>query len=169
MKKAALFLLIFMLILCSSCIDHSDLTSSDLMALIATETELKSGYTYIDAADISSENYISPEMLGYIYYGEMSAPEDLSYAENYCIRISTSATPFELHVYKAKYTSYTDELSRMLTSRGKLLSAPQINPNDSPFFSETELEYEVFCRKQFVFLVAGEDIEEVVRLIKEII
>ncbi len=169
MKKAALFLLIFMLILCSSCIDHSDLTSSDLMARIATETELMPGYTYIDAADISSENYISPEMLGYIYYGEMSAPEDLSYAENYCIRISASAAPFELHVYKAKYTSYTDELSRMLKSRGELLSAPRINPHDSPFFSEAELEYEVFSCKNFVFLVIGEDIEAVVGLIKELV
>ena len=146
-KKIIFVILIFALTSCTV----SDTSAYDMM----TTLDPPNGYLYISDADTSSDNYISPEKLGYLYYGENGSVEEINYTESYCIFIGRSISPTELHIFKAKYQSDVDKLKRMLQSRADLLSKPQINPNDSVFLTDTAIKCRVFSKGRFVFLAAG--------------
>lgn len=154
-----LLLLVFTLFL-GSCSSASHMSAFEVMSCLDTGD----GYMYINGSDISSVNYISPPHLGYLYYGSRTELEELRYTESYCIYMSRSVFPSEIHIFKAKYQSDTDKLRRMLDSRAKLLSKPMINPNNSELLSPTGIECSVFSKGRFVFLLAGDSEEAISRI-----
>ncbi len=158
-----LFLTLAFALLLSSC-TVSGMSAPDVM----TKLDSGQGYVFVNGADISSVNYISPEKMGYLYYGEKTAVKELDYTESYCIHISKSISASEIHIFKAKYQSDVDKLKRMLQSRADILSKPQINPNDSDFLTDVAITSRVISKGRFVFLVAGEDSDAVLEKIEGI-
>lgn len=154
LKKMLFLILIFSLFL-SGCRSVTDMTAAEIMSRL----DPRNGYLYISDSDISDANYISPETLGYLYYGEKTALAETDYTESYCIYINKSTSPKEIHIFKAKYQSDVDKLKRMLQSRADVLSKPRINPNNSRFLCDTAIKTQVFSKGRFVFLVAGEAAE----------
>lgn len=146
-----LFILLILSLLLASCGKAEDKSAEGIMSMLDTGQ----GYIYINDRDISSINYISGERLGYLYYGEDIPPEETDCTESFCIFISKSISPGEIHIFKAKYQSDVDMLKRMLESRKQLLSKPQINPGSSEFLTDTAIECRVFSKGRFVFLTAG--------------
>lgn len=165
MKKLLLLLLIMSLCL-ASCRAGADI---DAEAFMKKLSPARSGYIYASGADPSSEKYISPEELNFLYYGENTALPELEYTESFCIFLSHGFPSEEIHVFKAKHQSDTEALKRMLKSRAELLSSPQINPNQSGFFGESDLECNVFSSGRFVFLTAGKDIAELNGRIEDLV
>lgn len=153
MKK--LLLLIFIISLClSGCIRAGQPSPHELVKELARG---KSGYIYTDAAKRASRQYISPQELSYLYYGNNNALPEADRTESFCIFISCDPSPTEIHIFKAKYQSDTDELAAMLQSRGKLLASPVINPNTGELFCKSPIDYRLFCKGRYVALVAGEE------------
>lgn len=150
--KKILFLLLTLTLLLGACGKAQDQSAEQLMSRL----DISEGYKYINGCDISSVNYISAERLNYLYYGEQTPLAELDCTESYCIYISPCLGIDEIHIFKAKHQSDVDSLKRMLESRSKLLSKPQINPTDSDFIAETAVECRVFSKGRFVFLTAGE-------------
>ena len=167
MKKIILVILILTLLTACSCGITSETSASDVMAKVTSkEALIGDAATYIDCADESSENYIAPEDLGYLYYNEKSAPEELSCIESYCIQISKTKQIGEIHIFRVRYQSDTNSVIRMLNRRAALLCKSEINPNESAFFAEKAPDARVFSRGKFVFLIAGENIDKMESAIK---
>ncbi len=123
--------------------------------------ETPNGVLYKNDTDISEAEYISPEELGYLYYGESVPLAELDYTESYCIYMSRNKSISEVHIFEAKYQSDVEALKRMLQSRADFLCELRINPNPSDFFCDTEAEYEIFSKGRFVFLIIGNTKERV--------
>ena len=149
--KKLLFLFTVLALFMTSCSVNRDMSAYMLMSRLGTEN----GYIYVNDCDVSSINYISPERLGYLYYGESTALCETDITESFCIYISRSIQVSEIHIFKAKHQSDVEALKRMLESRKKLLSKSQINPSDTDFISDTATECHVFFKGRFVFLTAG--------------
>ncbi|MBR6513454.1 MAG: hypothetical protein IKT46_01340 [Clostridia bacterium] len=113
------------------------------------------GIIYKNDTDISQAEYISPEELSYLYYGESVPLAELDYTVSYCIYMSRSKAISEIHIFEAKYQSDVEAIKRMLQSRADFLTKLRINPNPSDFFCDTRAEYEIFSKGRFVFLVVG--------------
>lgn len=142
-------------------------SATDIMArLTSKDIFLPDAFTYVSGSLISEEGYLSDEELGYLYYDEHKAPEELSAIEDYCIRISKGYDIHEIHIIKTRHSSDNDMIARMLERRKVLLCAPRINPNNSEFLCDGAEECEVFSKGNFVFLVAGKDILPVIEAIE---
>lgn len=148
--KKFVFVILFTLMLCSCQAPYK--TAADVMSRL----DISNGIIYKNDKDICEAEYISPEELGYLYYGESTPLAELDYMESYCIYLSQGKSISELHIFEAKYQSDVEALKRMLKSRSDFLSAPGINPNSSDFFCDTEAECEILSRGRFVFLVVGD-------------
>ncbi len=147
--KRIIFLLFLTLLLCSCRPAYE--SASEVMGRL----EIPDGIIYKNSADISEEEYISAEELGYLYYGESTPLAELDYLESYCIYMSQSKAISEIHILETKYQSDVEALKRMLQSRADFLSALRINPNPSDFFCDTEADCKILSKGRFVFLVVG--------------
>ncbi len=123
--------------------------------------EVSNGVIYRNDTDISEAEYISPEELGYLYYGESTPLAELDYLESYCIYMSQSKSISEIHIFETKYQSDVEALKRMLQSRADFLTELRINPNPSDFFCDTKADCEVFSKGRFVFLVVRNTEEKI--------
>ena len=123
--------------------------------------EVSNGALYKNDVDISEPEYITPEELGYLYYGESTPLAELDCLESYCIYMSLSKTVSEIHIFETKYQSDVEAVKRMLRSRADFLTELRINPNPSGFFCDTKAECEIFSKGRFVFLVVGDTKERI--------
>ena len=156
MKKFIFILLLFFTLLLSAC-QSSYKTAFEVMERL----EISDGILYINDTDISEPEYITPEELGYIYYGEGTPLTELDYLESYCIYMSYAKAVSEIHIFEAKYQSDVEAVKRMLRSRADFLTELRINPNSSDFFCATGAECEIFSKGRFVFLVVGNTKERI--------
>ena len=127
-------------------------TASEVMQRL----EVSNGALYRNDVDICEAEYIAPEELGLLYYGESTPLAELDYLESYCIYMSYSKSISEIHIFETKYQSDVEALKRMLQSRADFLTELRINPNPSGFFCDTKAECEIFSKGRFVFLVVGD-------------
>ena len=144
----------FSLILCSCRASYG--SALDVMDRLYTPC----GTVYKNGTDMGEEGYISPEELGYLYYGERKPLAELECMKSYCIYLSKEKRISEIHILEAVYQSDVEALKRTLQSRGDFLSELRINPNQSDYFCDTKVEYEIFSKGRFVFLTVG-DTEEI--------
>ena len=151
--RKIIFLLSFCLILCSCKASYG--SALEVMDRLYTPC----GTVYKNDTDMGEEGYISPEELGYLYYGESKALVELDRIESYCIYTSRQKRVSEIHILEAVYQSDVETLCRMLRSRADFLSELRINPNQSDYFCDMGIEYKIFSKGRFVFLIVG-DIEQ---------
>ncbi len=119
---------------------------------------------YIKTDDADSPGYLSAEDFFYLYTGEKIRLPEWERLAEFRLILSDSPTFFEIHILKALSASDADELAELLARRAALLTrynhGEKHYPAKDPF---------VFRRGCFAVLVATDDNEAALRLLKRIL
>ena len=119
---------------------------------------------YVKNADQYTAGYISPEDFSYLYTGERQKLPEWDKIEEFRIIMSNSTSPFEIHIIKAKSSSDTDELKKLLTRRLELLQYHNRFDEDFPV-----KQPEIYAEGNFVVLLSTNDNSSAVRLLKKLL
>lgn len=168
MKSKIIIILCFCLAL-FSCAQSKDSAEDIMQRLVNSGVELPDGCLYISNSEAYSQNYLSKEELYGLYYEDNKNQGELELTQSYAIYIAKGRQVQELHIIKTKHRSENDTIRRMLSRRGEILTTPEINPHSSELYIEKPKECKVFSKGSFVFLVAGDDISEILEKIEKIL
>ena len=167
-KFKKLFATVLCLLLTSCSSAESSACSSDLVSRAVTECEsLRGSYTvYISTASEGQDGYLCSEDFYSLYHTETGHANELELLDDWCIALSASGEPKELHVLKLKSKSDRPKIEEMLKRRQKKLLSPELYRTESEFLYQKPDEAEVFFYGNFVILCASDNVEEATRTLK---
>ncbi|MBQ3100271.1 MAG: hypothetical protein IJC50_04690 [Clostridia bacterium] len=167
-KFKKLLAVAFCLMLTSCTNTENGACSSDLVSLAVTECEsLKGSYTvYISTATEGQDGYLCPVDFYSLYYTEAGHANELDLLDDWCIALSASGKPRELHILKLKSKSERPKIEEMLRRRQKKLISPELYRPQSEFLYQKPDDAEVFFYGNFVILCSSDNVEEAIRMFK---
>ena len=160
-KKMLSLLLIFPLMLLTSCARADASSAQVLDALIDAEIGLPAGQIYLSAALEDDASYLSPDLVAALY-GEGELPWQLSLLEDYGLFLSTAQHPCEFAVFRCYAHSDTDDVAAMCLAR---LDTLRTHYKDTQYASYTQNARVVVIGK-YVLLLISSDTEHALRAAK---
>ena len=164
LKRLILLILIFLITVLSSC-QKGKLSTDDLgYRLLNIYPNIPSCSQYVKNAEKYSPGYISPEDFSFLYMGTREKLPEWELISEFRIILSNSTEFFEIHIMKANNASDADEISKLLSRRKKLLDLFIKEEGDF-----TASESELIVKGKYVILIATDDNEAAIRLLKKLL
>jgi len=165
LKKIFPFLLCFCLTACAPA--ANDPGACDLASKAISDCQSLAGSYAVYFADASEADsgYLSDDDFYSLYYGKAENSNELSLLCDWCVALSKSGTPRELHILKLKSKSERPKVKEMLERRKKRLLLPELYGAQSDFLYTRPRQAEVFYHGYFVILCAADEVGEVVKLL----
>jgi hypothetical protein len=152
----------------ASCTQASnDTQASDLASKTISECQSLAGSysVYLAKGTEGQTGYLCDDDFYELYYTKTAHANELLLLDDWCIALSRSGTPRELHVLKLKSKSERPKIKEMLERRKKRLLSPELYGAQSDFLYTRPSQAEVFYHGYFVILCASDDVGSVIKLL----
>ena len=145
----------------------NDTRSSDLASKVISECQSLAGSYSIYLADAveGQTGYLCSDDFYSLYHTGSTNANELSLIDDWCIALSKSGTPRELHILKLKSKSDRPKIKEMLERRKRRLLLPELYGAQSEFLYTRPKQAEVFYHGYFVILCACDDPKQVIDLL----
>ena len=171
MKKFTILFCILLLITLASCGGPDVVPAKDVVngTVAALPGFFGDPAVFSSDAESTKPEHLSEQEIYALYYGDkwdLKNAGELGYVDSWCIALGTQVDVRELHVFKARSRSCVTVVKRMLESRAKTLSSPELFAARSDFLGARPSDVRVFTCGKYVVLCAGNDCGELEKILR---
>lgn len=164
-KRIVIFILILSSIASLACCSQKGISVDDIAyRLLNLYSDIPPCSQYVKNARQYTSGYISPEDFSFLYTGVYQKLPEWDMIEEFRLIMSGTTDSFEIHIIKAVSSSDSDEISKLLSRRIKLLSSHNHKEEDFP-----AKEPILYTEGRYVILLATSDNNSAVKLLKKLL